>query len=462
MTHIDALPPSLLSWISATAGGELVSVARHVARREAWNVEIRNPQGEPTRYFLRIDRDLAQGRVSTRNLRRESRLIEYLNGAGIPAQKILGWNDEHCAALQSFEPGVADLRRETPALQDKIMRQFMEILADLHNIDVATLDLPEFQYPKTPLEHSLLEIEAVEEPGLFPVSVCKTDALAAFGKRWLINHAPATVERTVLLQGDTGPANFLYDPESAKVTVVVDWEWAHYGDPLEDLGNIWVRDFFCPSSGGDLTPYFRHYAARAGVKLDRTKINYYRIHQLVRGVQGLARLASHLNWQETISLNLGYRAYLNLHTCRAMREAAGEKLPQSPEPALAMSAQEDSLQGVMARQIEAFIIPHVSDPFAKFMAEGHVNLARHLDLQARYGAEVDAREREGLNALLGQRVADLAKSRRDLIALIETLDKANEGPVLAHLSRMADLQAALMAPLIAPFGTAQWAKLDIP
>ncbi|MBY0512156.1 MAG: phosphotransferase, partial [Rhodospirillaceae bacterium] len=155
MTHIDALPQSLLSWISSTAGGELVSVARHVARREAWNVEIRNPQGAPARYFLRIDRDLAAGRVSTRNLRRESALIQQLNRSGIPAQKIMGWNDEHCAALQSYEAGVADLRGEERAVQDKVMRHFMEILADLHTIDVTGLTLPEFQYPKTPLEHSL-------------------------------------------------------------------------------------------------------------------------------------------------------------------------------------------------------------------------------------------------------------------------------------------------------------------
>jgi len=461
MTKIDALPQSLLSWVSATAGGELTSIARHVARREAWNVEVRNAQGAPARYFLRIDRDLAAGRVSTRNLRREAGLIQMLNRAGIPAQKIIGWNDEHCAALQSFEPGVADLKGETRAVQDKVMLHFMEILADLHNIDVTGLALPEFEYPKTPLEHSLLEIEAVEEPGLHPVSVCKTDVLAAFGKRWLVNHAPATVERTVLLQGDTGPANFLYDPKTAKVTVVVDWEWAHYGDPLEDLGNILVRDFFCPSADGDLTPYFRHYAARAGITLDKAKIEYYKIHQLVRGVQGLARLAAHLNWQETVSLNLGYRAFLNLHVCRAMRAAAGETLPDNPKPALITAVEENSLQMVMARQLEAFVIPHVSEPYGKFMAEGLVSMARYLDLQARYGGEVDARERAGLSTLLGRGVTDLAAGRRDLIALIENLKREEEAPVLLHLSLMADLQAELMAPLIAPFAGARWSKFDV-
>jgi aminoglycoside phosphotransferase (APT) family kinase protein len=462
MTKIDAaLPQSLLSWISTTAGGELMSVARHVARREAWNVEIKNAKGEPARYFLRIDRDLAAGRVSTRNLRREAHLIQMLNKAGIPAQKIMGWNDEHCAALQSFEAGVADLKVEDRGVQDKVMRHFMEILGDLHKIDVAGLKLPEFQLPKTPLEHSIMEIEAVEEPNLHPVSVCKTDVLSAFGKRWLINHAPASVERTVLLQGDTGPANFLYDAATGKVTVVVDWEWAHYGDPLEDLGNIWVRDFFCPSSGGDLSPYFRYYAERAGVKLDKKKIEYYRIHQLVRGVQGLARVLGHLNWQETVALNLGYRAFLNMHTCRAMRAFAGETLPHNPAPPLTTVEEENTLQTVMARQLEAFVIPNVAEPYGKFMAGGLVDLARHLDLQARYGSEVDDRERAGLSKLLNKPVTDLAAGRRELIPMIESLKKEDEAPVLAHLSMMVELQAVLMAPLIAPFSAARWAKVDV-
>jgi hypothetical protein len=95
------------------------------------------------------------------------------------------------------------------------------------------------------------------------------------------------------------------------------------------------------------------------------------------------------------------------------------------------------------------------------MAEGLVNVARHLDLHARYGGEVDAHERAGLSKLLGRLVTDLAAGRRDLIAIIEVLKKDGEGPVLAHLSHMAEMQAALMAPLIAPFSAARWAKVDL-
>lgn len=40
---------------------------------------------------------------------------------------------------------------------------------------------------------------------------------------------------TVLVHGDYGPNNILLDPDTLAVTAVLDWEWAHPGDPSEDL-----------------------------------------------------------------------------------------------------------------------------------------------------------------------------------------------------------------------------------
>lgn len=39
----------------------------------------------------------------------------------------------------------------------------------------------------------------------------------------------------VLVHGDYGPQNVLLDPASLEITAVLDWEWAHAGDPVEDL-----------------------------------------------------------------------------------------------------------------------------------------------------------------------------------------------------------------------------------
>ncbi|GAB3418950.1 phosphotransferase family protein [Flindersiella endophytica] len=42
-------------------------------------------------------------------------------------------------------------------------------------------------------------------------------------------------EGPVLVHGDFGPNNLLFDPESLQVTALLDWEFAHTGEPIEDL-----------------------------------------------------------------------------------------------------------------------------------------------------------------------------------------------------------------------------------
>jgi aminoglycoside phosphotransferase len=47
--------------------------------------------------------------------------------------------------------------------------------------------------------------------------------------------APALAPGAVLVHGDYGPNNVLLDPDAHDVTAVLDWEWAHAGDPIDDL-----------------------------------------------------------------------------------------------------------------------------------------------------------------------------------------------------------------------------------
>jgi aminoglycoside phosphotransferase (APT) family kinase protein len=48
----------------------------------------------------------------------------------------------------------------------------------------------------------------------------------------------ATVGRTSLVHSDLNPKNVLLDPGTLAVTGVLDWEFAHSGHPLTDLGNL--------------------------------------------------------------------------------------------------------------------------------------------------------------------------------------------------------------------------------
>lgn len=51
------------------------------------------------------------------------------------------------------------------------------------------------------------------------------------------------VDRVCLVHSDFNPKNLLVDPATARITGLVDWEFAHAGSPYADLGNLFR---FCP------------------------------------------------------------------------------------------------------------------------------------------------------------------------------------------------------------------------
>jgi aminoglycoside phosphotransferase (APT) family kinase protein len=69
----------------------------------------------------------------------------------------------------------------------------------------------------------------------------------------------ARLDRTCLVHSDLNPKNLLVDPASLEVTGVLDWEYAHAGWPVTDLGNLLRFDREEPFATAVLAAY------RAGV-----------------------------------------------------------------------------------------------------------------------------------------------------------------------------------------------------
>jgi aminoglycoside phosphotransferase len=67
----------------------------------------------------------------------------------------------------------------------------------------------------------------------------------------------------VLVHGDYGPNNTLLNPAGREVIGVVDWEWAHAGDPVEDLAWCeWIIRMHHPGHVGSLNALFEAYGWR--------------------------------------------------------------------------------------------------------------------------------------------------------------------------------------------------------
>jgi tRNA A-37 threonylcarbamoyl transferase component Bud32 len=68
---------------------------------------------------------------------------------------------------------------------------------------------------------------------------------------------------SVLVHGDFGPQNMLFDNATLQVTALVDWEFAHAGDPVEDLAWAeWIVRMHHPHLAKQLDALFDGYGHR--------------------------------------------------------------------------------------------------------------------------------------------------------------------------------------------------------
>jgi aminoglycoside phosphotransferase (APT) family kinase protein len=101
-----------------------------------------------------------------------------------------------------------------------------------------------------------------------------------FGLRWLRQRAPECNQMT-LIHGDFRIGNLLVGP--AGLNAVIDWEFAHVGDPHEDLAWPCVRDWRFGNDAqrvggvGDLAPYLATYEAASGRAIDSDALRWWEI-----------------------------------------------------------------------------------------------------------------------------------------------------------------------------------------
>ena len=85
-------------------------------------------------------------------------------------------------------------------------------------------------------------------------------------RNWLIEHRPPS-DRRAVVHGDFRLGNLIVGPDGLRA--VIDWELAHLGDPMEDLGWLCVKAWRFgappPVAGlGDYDELFAAYEAAGG------------------------------------------------------------------------------------------------------------------------------------------------------------------------------------------------------
>ena len=244
--------------------------------------------GRGTQFVLRRP-PLGHVLATAHDMAREFRIIEAVGKTSVPVPQALGLcRDEAVNGapfyVMSYVDGVVLDSAEKASLLDPALRHqasmnLIDVLADLHAVDVDAVGLGDLARRDGYIERQLKRWSTQWENS-------KTRELPAIDEvlRRLSQRIP-NQQDVVIAHGDYRFGNCLTDVSSGRVAAVLDWELCTLGDPLADLGYLGVYWSDGPSSAlraNDPTPaggfakyqdLVNRYADRTG--RDVSGIDYY-------------------------------------------------------------------------------------------------------------------------------------------------------------------------------------------
>jgi aminoglycoside phosphotransferase (APT) family kinase protein len=455
----DGLPAELQAWVVESTGGRITDDERVMggASREAWLVNVQRDGESVIELFLRRDNGTGPMQGTPYTVGREATVYRALTSTPVPVPAVIAIHPDGNTVLleriegEAYFPAAGDAR-------EQLAEQFVEILAALHTTDVDTLDVPMLVCPRTPEEHATLELDIWEalqrERG-------RPDPLVSFTLRWLRARVPLSVDRTVLVQGDTGPGNFMF--RDGRIVAVVDWELAHLGDPMEDLAWVVTRSLLQPFV--PLAAWFRRYEELSGIAIDDERLDWWVVCNVLRCVigEGVVTESGEANPERGMIYGL-----LQMHrrvVVDALARASGRDLlaPAAlPAPGAhdaTKRTERTRLFELVADTIDGALLPEIDDPMTTHQGRAMVRLVRHLALVDRLGPAVDAHERDEIGALLGRAATDSTgtsadDAREKLLTAIEA-GELDDDALMQYFRNETSRQAPLVQPMLGRLATVE-------
>ncbi len=258
------------------------------ASRELWSLDVEIEQPAPRgvermELVLRCD---PPGRVGEGDRGLEFRLLRAAHAGGVPVPRV-HW----CAAdaellgspffLMDRVAGETIPRRllrdeRYVKAREAMTGQLGAILARIHATQPGHPDLRGLEAPPRGVDASRAEVQRIAT-GLRELAV-EPHPVLDLAERWLLERAPAA-RRLALVHGDYRVGNVVFDETG--VRSILDWELAHLGDPVEDLGWLCVRAWRfgrdeLPAGGvGTREELVRAYQAAGGDPVDPEALRFW-------------------------------------------------------------------------------------------------------------------------------------------------------------------------------------------
>jgi aminoglycoside phosphotransferase (APT) family kinase protein len=221
---------------------------------------------------------------------RELRILRFLEATPVPAPRAR-WLDTsgewlgrpftiHEHVPGRVAPSFTLLGMDSPEQRAAIARQLVDLLAAIHAVDWRTA-LPDLDVPEVGT-HAYADrvLECLDQR--LAVSLPERPAVVSRTLEWLRARRPR-LESVALCHGDYKTDNLIF--EGDRIRAVIDWEFAHLGDPLEDVGGVCMGLHASGELCMGLLPRDRvleAYARASGHPVDPERVRFWEVLNTTR------------------------------------------------------------------------------------------------------------------------------------------------------------------------------------
>jgi aminoglycoside phosphotransferase (APT) family kinase protein len=286
MMQHDEKRERLATFIRNASGADGVSITvlermSGGAVQENWALDAQvsgGPFAGAQRWVLRMD---APARVAESLSRSEEfRVLDAMQEARVLAPRPLWLCEEPAIMGSAFFimerlPGIAAGHKvaRDPALvpdRGRLARELAATLARIHSVRPP--------HPALSFLTTSLALDNVAHYRAYLDTLAEKHPVLEWGLRWCERHAPAR-EETTFIHRDYRTGNYLVHEGS--LAGVLDWEFAAYGNPLEDVGWLFAKCWrfgqhrYEVGGVADAEPFLREYEARSGRAIDAQALRYW-------------------------------------------------------------------------------------------------------------------------------------------------------------------------------------------
>jgi aminoglycoside phosphotransferase (APT) family kinase protein len=428
------LAARLEEWVERIVGGRVIATTRLARWRPAWDVDVER-DGQLLPLHARGEREPRI--VMPYRIADEVATHDLLEAHGVPVPHAYGLCDDPYALVMDRLPGNVDLSVADDAERERLLDDYLEILARIYDIPLSAAADAGFALPAdsaaTALGGFWRRMEALYEPAMEKLPA---DPVAVFLRRWMRDNVPP--DRLTAARFTTYDSfQFMFD--DGHITGLLDFEHAHVGDPMMDLAALRVRDTI--KNIGELSETAARYEAITGIAIDHDVVEYHTVlYNALSVISTGPPLADPLRGTDWLS----YLAwYVNgaRWAFETIAEIRGYELAPVPTPSPHPSRHAPAFRHLVGGLREA------SAPVdGDYELAGLGRVANHLKRVDEIGGALDAADLDDLGRVLGYR-PDAGEADAELLHLVEHAGPEREEELVRLLdARVQRMHLAMASP----------------